>query len=82
MLRRPWWLDGLAATEQRDLLEILDDRHDHRSTIVAAQLPVDNWHELFSSPTVADAVLDRLVHNAHHLKLDGGSMRKFKSRLT
>ena len=68
---------ALARGEQgRDLLEIVDDRHNRGSTIVTSQLPVDHWHEAIANPTVADAILDRLVHNAHRLTLNGDSMRK------
>ena len=75
---------GLAplAKEQRyDLLEILEDRHGLHSTLVTSQLPVEHWHEQIGDPTTADAILDRLVHNAHTLQLNGGSMRK-KTPLT
>jgi DNA replication protein DnaC len=68
---------GRTLTDQgRDLLEIVDDRHNRGSTIVTSQLPVDHWHEAIANPTVADAILDRLVHNAHRLMLNGDSMRK------
>ena len=60
----------------RDLLEIADDRHGRGSTIVTSQLPVDHWHELIVDPTIADAILDRLVHTAHRLTLDGETLRK------
>ncbi len=71
-----WGLARLTAPQQADLLELLDDRHQHRSTIVTSQLPVDHWHEAMADPTLADAILDRLVHNAHHITLKGESMRK------
>ena len=58
-----------------------NDRHQHRSTIVTSQLPADHWHQTMADPTLADAILDRLVHNAHHLKLKGESMRKQTSAL-
>jgi DNA replication protein DnaC len=58
------------------LLEILEDRHGRRSTIVTSQPPVDAWHEVIGNPTLADAILDRLVHNAHRLALEGESMRR------
>lgn len=77
-----WGLAALAESEQRDLLEVLDDRHELRSTLVAAQLPPEQWHGLFTNPTIADAVLDRLVHSSYRLKLTGDSMRKVRSRLT
>ena len=60
----------------RDLLEIVDDRHQRGSAIITSQVPVDHWHEVIADPTIADAVLDRLVHNAHRLVLRGNSMRK------
>jgi len=66
----------LTATERRDLLEILEDRQGRGSTIVTSQLPVDQWHEAIGDPTLADATLDRLVHNAHRLTLTGDSMRR------
>src|SRR6202158_4624809 len=71
-----WGLANLPQDQGRDLLEIIDDRHNRGSTIVTSQLPVDHWHEVIANPTVADAILDRLVHNAHRLILNGDSMRK------
>src|SRR5437667_429776 len=71
-----WGLAPLTSQQGRDLLEIVDDRHRRGSTIVTSQLPVDHWHEAIANPTVADAILDRLVHNAHRLTLNGDSMRK------
>ena len=71
-----WGLGILAPTERRDLLEILEDRHGRGSTIVTSQLPVDHWHEAIGDPTLADAILDRLVHNAHRLPLSGESLRR------
>jgi DNA replication protein DnaC len=77
-----WGLAALTAAQQRDLLEILDDRHQRRSTIVTSQLPPPHWHESMADPTIADAILDRLVHNAHHITLKGESMRKRLAKLT
>jgi len=74
-----WGLSVLNAQERRDLLEILEDRHGKASTIVTSQLPVDQWHEAIGDPTIADAILDRLVHNAHRLTLTGDSMRRTKA---
>jgi DNA replication protein DnaC len=71
-----WGLTTLTQEQGRDLLEIVDDRHNRGSTIVTSQLPVDHWHEAIANPTVADAILDRLVHNAHRLTLTGDSLRK------
>jgi DNA replication protein DnaC len=73
-----WALMPMQDSERRDLLEILDDRYDKRSTMVCAQLPVDTWHGAIGDPTLADAILDRLVHNAYRLNLEGDSMRKAK----
>lgn len=75
-----WGLATLATSERRDLLEILEDRHGRAATIVTSQLPVDTWHDVIGDPTLADAILDRLVHNAHRLELAGDSMRKINAR--
>jgi DNA replication protein DnaC len=64
---------------KRDLLEIVDDRFDKSSTLITSQLPVDQWHRYLDDPTLADAILDRLVHNAHRLELKGESMRRKKA---
>ena len=71
-----WGLANLTPDQGRELLEIIDDRHGRGSTIVTSQLPVEHWHEAIGNPTVADAILDRLVHNAHRLTLKGDSLRK------
>ena len=75
-----WALAPLQDQERRDLLEVLDDRAGNRSTIVASQLPVEHWHKVIGEPTIADAILDRLVHNAHRINLKGESMRKRRGR--
>ena len=77
-----WGLTPLGAQERHDLLEVLEDRCGEHSTIIAGQLPVKNWHTYIGDPAVADAALDRVVHNAHHLMLKGESMRKKHSTLT
>lgn len=77
-----WGLLSLTADHRRDLLEILDDRHGSRSTLVTSQLPIKLWYESINDGTLADAILDRLVHNAYRLELKGESMRKINSRLT
>lgn len=75
-------LAPMSATERRDLLEVVEDRHGLASTIVATQLPISNWYENIQDPTIADAILDRLIHNAHKINLKGESMRKLRSSLT
>jgi len=77
-----WGLAKLTPDNLRDLLEILEDRYAARSTVVTSQLPIEKWHDLIGEPTFADAILDRLIHNAYKLKLKGGSLRKKKSPLT
>ena len=77
-----WGLAKLTAEQRRDLLELLDDRHGHRSTLVTSQIPVDHWHEIIGEPTLADAILDRLVHNAYRINLKGESLRKRHAKLT
>lgn len=72
----------MTDAERRDLLEVLEDRQSISSTIIATQVPVKNWIELIGDPTLADAILDRLVHNAHRINLKGESMRKIRSSLT
>lgn len=69
-------LAPLADHERRDLLEILEDRYGHRATLITSQLPFDHWHTTLGDPTFADAILDRLVHNAHKITLKGASMRR------
>ena len=71
-----WGLAPLNTENRHDLLELLEDRHAVRSTVVTSQLPVDTWHDVVGDPTLADAILDRLVHNAYKLELKGDSMRK------
>jgi DNA replication protein DnaC len=72
----------LKEEQRRDLLEILEDRYEVRATMVTSQYPVENWHELIADPTLADAILDRLVHNAYKINLKGDSMRKRRKPLT
>lgn len=71
-----WGPGRLTAAQRRDLMEIVEDRYGHGSVLVTSQLPVEAWHDVIGEPTFADAILDRLVHNAHRLPLDGPSMRK------
>ena len=71
-----WGLAPMADRERRDLLEIVEDRYGRRATLVASQLPVEHWHELVGDPTFGDAILDRLLHQAHRISLKGTSMRR------
>ena len=73
-----WGLAKLTAEQRRDLLEILEDRHGNRSTLATSQLPIEKWHDIIGDPTLADAILERLVHNAYKINLKGGSLRKYR----
>lgn len=75
-----WGLASLTEEQRRDVLEILEDRHDLRSTLIASQLPIEKWHKVIGDPTLGDAILDRLVHNAHKLTLKGDSLRKKRKK--
>ncbi len=77
-----WGLEKLNAEQRRDLLEILEDRHGSRATIITSQLPLDQWHAIIGDATLADAIMDRLVHNAYKINLRGESMRKKQAKLT
>lgn len=78
-----WAITPLTAEARRDLLEVLDDRYQRRSTLITSQLAVEHWHDYLADPTIADAILDRLVHNSHRVALKGESLRKRSSpRLT
>ena len=77
-----WGLAPGTLDQAGDLLEIVDDRHGRGSTFVTTQLPIEHWHEMIPNPTIADAILDRLVHNAHRLTLNGESMRKATAKRT
>jgi DNA replication protein DnaC len=66
----------LTAEQRRDLMEVIDDRHGRGSTVIATQIPVDRWHDQIGDPTYADAILDRVVHNAYRFELRGQSMRR------
>lgn len=76
LLLDDWGLVPIAEPQRRDLYEILEDRSGLRSTIVTSQYPVESWHELLGEPTLADAILDRLIHGAYRIALSGDSMRK------
>ena len=77
-----WGITKPNAENRRDLLELLEDRHGNRSTLATSQLPIDQWHTVIGDPTLADAILDRLLHNAYKINLKGESMRKKQSKLT
>ena len=77
-----WGLEVLKPAQRNDLMEIMDDRHGDTSTVVISQLPTDQWYATIGDNTLADAILDRLMHNAHRLLLKGESMRKIMSDLT
>jgi len=77
-----WGLDALTAAQRNDLMEIMDDRHGDTSTVMISQLPTDQWYAAIGDNTLADAILDRLMHNAHRLPLKGESMRKILGQLT
>lgn len=76
-----WGLAPVSAPESRELLDILDERTMSHSTCIASQLPIELWHPHFADPTVADAILDRIVHNAYRLEIKGESMRKLRNSL-
>jgi DNA replication protein DnaC len=76
-----WLRDPLSRSQAKDLLEILDDRYARSATLVSTQVPVSDWHNRIPDPTIADSVLDRLIHNAYRLELKGDSMRKIHSPL-
>lgn len=71
----------MNLSQRNDLLEIMEDRHGLRSTLITSQLPIDQWHKAIGDATLADAILDRLLHNSHKIKLKGESMRKAMSKI-
>ena len=77
-----WGLTPMTDPQRRDLLELMEDRYGLKSTIITSQLPVTAWHEAIGDPTLADAILDRIVHNAHKIEMKGESMRKSQRALT
>ncbi len=74
-----WGLDTLNQQNRNDLLEIIEDRHGNGATLITSQLPTNHWHDAIGEATLADAILDRLLHNAHKIQLEGESMRKIQS---
>lgn len=77
-----WGIAAMPRAQRHDILELVEDRHELRSTIVTSQLPVSSWHEYIADPTLADAILDRLVHNAYKIEIGGQSMRRKNAALT
>jgi DNA replication protein DnaC len=75
-----WGLEPLTAEQRHDLLEIVEDRYSRGATLITSQIPVDRWHDLIGDPTLADAILDRIVHNAHRIQLRGESLRRKKAQ--
>ena len=75
-----WMRDAISTQNAQDILEVLDDRFGHSATLIASQVPVADWHLRIPDPTLADAILDRLVHNAHRIHLQGESQRKLRSQ--
>ena len=76
-----WGLVSLQSSERHDLLEVLEDRHDISSTIITSQLPASEWHDNIGDPTMADAICDRVIHNAHKIAIKGDSVRKMKGKV-
>lgn len=71
-----WGIHSLTDQQRLNLLELFEERYQRRSTIITAQLPVSGWHQMIGEPTIADAILDRIIHNAHRIELKGDSMRR------
>jgi DNA replication protein DnaC len=71
-----WGLSVMSEFDRKDLMELFDDRYGNSSTIITSQIPISKWHEVIGDPTLADGILDRLLHNAHKINMKGGSMRK------
>jgi DNA replication protein DnaC len=77
-----WGLESLTLGQRNDVLELMEDRHGNRSTLITSQVPIQQWHAAIGDPTLADAILDRLLHNAHRLGLKGESMRRLLAEQT
>ncbi len=76
-----WGLEKLSLGQRNDVLELMEDRHGSRSTLITSQVPIAQWHDAIGDATLADAILDRLIHNAHRLTLKGESMRRARSAI-
>ena len=81
LILNDWGSDRLTATQRRDLMEIVEERYGRGSTMITSQLPIKAWHDVIGEPTFADAILDRIVHNAYRLELEGPSMRKSVTKM-
>ena len=77
-----WGIQKISAAQRNDLMEVIGDGHGRRSTLITRQLPIEHWHDYIGEATIADAVLDRLLHGAHRLNLTGDSMRRQQAELT
>lgn len=77
-----WGIQKITAAQRQDLMEVIEDRHGRQSTLIASQLPTEHWHDYIGEATLADAILDRLLHGSHRLNLRGESMRKSTNQLT
>jgi DNA replication protein DnaC len=75
-----WGINIFTKKEAQELFEVIEDRNSSKSTIIIGQVPASDWHKLLPEPTIADAIIDRLIHSSHHLSLTGGSMRKVQSK--
>ncbi len=73
-----WRMTPLEGQQRHDLMEIIEERYGQTATLITSQIPVDRWHDVIGDPTYADAMLDRLVHNAHRINLTGESLRRIK----
>jgi len=76
-----WGIQKITAAQRQDLMEVIEDRHGRRSTLIASQLPIESWHDYIGEATLADAILDRLLHGSHRLSLRGESMRKITAKV-
>ena len=82
MIIDDWGLSKLNLREERELLEVMEERYENKSTIFTSQVPVKDWHDLIPNKTIADAILDRVVHNSYRIEFDGDTLRKDKNKTT
>jgi DNA replication protein DnaC len=81
MILDDWGPEPLGADQRRDLLEIVEERYGRKSLLITSQVPASNWHAIIGNPTLGDAILDRIVHNAYRIELSGDSLRKHKAEV-